>query len=217
MTNPPNPQTWTLRLKHSRTTILLHVSPLQPFSSVRTELLRALHQTNPSGILNSHEIPQHESEVLLARPVDNNDLSLGWETLEAEKQGEGGEEGGVVKEDKKGKGKAGAVVGAAKSGGNKATDCPQGAGLRDGGVLAFKFRSEVDVEKSKRREGGDAVIDIDAEILNENKPEQWDVIVPSMEETYGGGGGEGEGLPFSGGEEAEVEGIGGASRLPPRS
>ncbi|KAK4552947.1 hypothetical protein LTR86_010079 [Recurvomyces mirabilis] len=214
MTTAPTPQTWTLRLKHSRTTILLHISPLQPFASVRTELLKALHQTTSSGILNGHQIPEHESEILLARPVDSNDLSLGWETLEAEKQGEDGVMAEVLKEDKKGKGKAGAVVGAAKSGGNKATDCPQGAGLRDGGVLAFKFRSEVDVEESKGREGGDAAIDIDAEILNGNKAEQWDVVVPSMEETYGGAGAEGEELPLSGGE--EVEGMMDGLRMPPR-
>ncbi|KAK3073335.1 hypothetical protein LTR53_005183 [Teratosphaeriaceae sp. CCFEE 6253] len=187
---PPTRHTWILRFKQHRTTILLHVDPLQKLSAVRAELLKAIQQTNPSGLLNGRAVPESAQDILLARPADSNDLSLGWEPI-----GEGSEGGldRTPKDDAKGKGKGKAAVGptlSAKAGGKTdATDSPQGVGLRDGGVVAFKFRSE-SVAK-----GGDAVIDIgedgdekalDGETLvGEARPEKWDVVVPTMEETYG--------------------------------
>ena len=77
----PNARTWTLRAKHHKTTLLLHVDPIQKLSSLRVELLSALHQTHPAGELEGHKIPQDANEIVLARPVDANDLSLGWEGL----------------------------------------------------------------------------------------------------------------------------------------
>ncbi|KAK5109153.1 hypothetical protein LTR62_007515 [Meristemomyces frigidus] len=171
----PSPHTWTLRLKHNRSTILLHVDPLQNLHSVRAELLKAVRATNPSGSFHGHTIPQHESDILLARAVDSNDLTLGWESLEK------GEEELELVEDRKGKGKASAVQ-ASK---DKMTDCPQGMGLKDGGVLAFKFRTGDD----EARERGDE-FEAEDELAGENlvgneAAEDWDVVVPSMEETYG--------------------------------
>lgn len=180
----PTPQTWTLRLKHHRTTILLHVDPLQSLSSIKSELLKAVSQTHPDGTLNNVTIPQRASDVMLAKPVDINDLEAGWESLEPK-----GVIDGVFEDEGagKGKGKVSMVKNnktAATGGKNALRDCPQGVGLRDGGVVAFKFRVQ-DAEKDGRVRGdvdGDAVIDIGEE---EEENEKWDVVVPSLEETYG--------------------------------
>ena len=173
----PGPRTWTLRFKTNRTTILLHVDPLQTLSSVKSELLKAVQQTNPNGRLNGYEIPQNADEIQLARPADINDLSLGWENLEPRNEFPDGEE----PESGKGKGKAGASSKSAGKASSKLKDCPQGAGLRDGGVVAFKFRRPEDEEdeRAKEDEDGDEGIVVESE-----RPEEWDVVVPTMEETY---------------------------------
>ena len=182
----PNARTWTLRLKHHRTTILLHADPIQKLSSLRAELLNALHQTNPPGMLDGYQIPQNADDIILARPVDINDLSAGWERLESKTPFE--DANGNAGEGK-GKGKAAAVMttpgsgaGAKGKGGKdaKMTDCPQGVGLRDGGVLAFRFRSEDEAGTSGRREVGDD----EFEVLEEDRAEKWDVVVPTIEDTY---------------------------------
>lgn len=181
----PSPRTWILHFKHHRTTILLHVDALQKLSSVRTELLAALYATNPNGTLNGHQIPDSESEVLLARPRDQNDLSAGWETIGEDDE----EESFVPEEDKKGKGKAAAGSAKGRPSKDKITDCPQGAGLRDGGIVAFKFRSEMEAARKDEDEGIDVEGDeekLDGETLVGEPPsEAWDVVVPTMEETYG--------------------------------
>ena len=121
-------------------------------------------------------IPESESDILLARPVDEADLELGWEALEVDALTLGDDES------VKGKGKA-------KK--NKITDCPQGAGLRDGGVVAFKFRSQAGGEREKEMEDsdGDEEEKEDWEsngqtLVGEPVAEKWNVVVPSMEETY---------------------------------
>ncbi|KAK5722753.1 hypothetical protein LTR15_005986 [Elasticomyces elasticus] len=185
----PKPTTWILRFKHHRTTVLLHVDPLQSLAAIRAELLKAVTQTNPSGRLNGHTIPQDANEVLLARPSDSQDLSLGWESLEVH------EVEGASREDGKGKGKAvvGSSTGAKRGSKDKLVDCPQAVGLQDGGVVAFKFRSEFTAAARDEDEG----IEVDEEyggldgetLVGEGAgtPEKWDVVVPTMEETYGDG------------------------------
>jgi hypothetical protein len=75
-------------------------------------------------------------------PIDKNDLTQGWVALEIARMqnGDGESVGGK---------------------GDKMNETPKGAMLRDGGVLAFKFR-----------EGGD----------EEEDDGEWDVVVPSYEE-----------------------------------
>jgi len=185
----PNPRTWTLRFKHHRTAILLHVDPLQKLSSVRAELLKAIQQTSRDGKLNGHDIPSTESDILLARPKDGVDLSQGWEPLAVDDTFSANDEGG------KGKGKATVTSSSNRSSKDKLLDCPQGAGLREGGVVAFKFRSE---QEAQLRDAKDEAIDVDedekldGELLKDSSVEEtWDVVVPSLEETYweqGGGG-----------------------------
>lgn len=152
----PSPATWTLRFKHSTSTILLEVDPLQKLSTVRTELLHALQESNPSGTINGHKIPQQADDILLGRAIDRNKLSLGYTDIDKDAT--------ESSADVTGKGKAAVGALKAKPGSGKVTDCPQGAGFRDRDVVAFKFRGDEDVE--------DVV-------------EKWDVKIPTMEETYG--------------------------------
>ncbi|KAM0720271.1 hypothetical protein Q7P37_004407 [Cladosporium fusiforme] len=179
--NPPA-RVWCLRFKLNRSTVMLHVDALQTLSSVRAELLLALQATNPDGVFKgtlrdgtpiSHPLPSNAEDIALAKPIDINDLNAGWEPI-------GDDIGDLNFDDDiggKGKGKAKAAKAAPKG----VNDCPQGAGLRDGGVVAFKFRSEE--EKARKQREVEGSLDVD-EIAKEDVV-VWDVIVPTMEETYG--------------------------------
>jgi hypothetical protein len=84
-----------------------------------------------------------------------------------------------------GKGKETAAVAAKHASARSVNDCPQGAGLRDGGAVAFRFRLKE--EKARRQRLMDGELDVD-EIAKEGMgidDSEWDVIVPTMEETYG--------------------------------
>jgi hypothetical protein len=152
----PSPASWTLRFKHSNFTVLLEVDPLQKLSTVRSELLHALQESNPSGEIYGHKIPQQPDDILLGRAIDRNKLHLGYTDIDKDAT--------ESSADVTGKGKAAVGALKAKPGVGKLTDCPQGAGFRNGDVVAFKFRGDEDVE----------------EVV-----EKWDVKIPSMEETYG--------------------------------
>ncbi|KAH6639253.1 hypothetical protein C7974DRAFT_461489 [Boeremia exigua] len=169
----PTPQTWTLRLKHARTTLFLHIDPLLPFSAIKTALYDALTETASDDLSSpASALPPSAEALQLGRPVDPLDASRGfvlgeWEvddsldatTLESDSE----------VQPKNGKGKGKAKVN------SKPSDCPKGAGLRDNAVLAYRW------------EGGAA-------------DEGWEVEVASFEDAYGavnegdvGGRGEFEG------------------------
>jgi hypothetical protein len=171
----PSSRTTILRFKHHRSTILLHVDPLQSFASIKKELLLAITETNPSGTFNGHSIPQNPDEILLAKPINPNDLDAGWTLIES-----------VDGEESSGKGKAKASTTSTSKAGGKAQsqlkDCPQGHGMRDMSVVAFKFKSE---SESRQAEVGEDDGDEAIEVADEDKKEEWDVVVPTMEETYG--------------------------------
>lgn len=122
MSITPNPQTWTLRFKNHRTTVFLHVDPLQTISSVKSELLSALQQTDPDGI-NGKPLPSSLQQIILGKPIDFNDITKGWQRIEEASNGD--DEGGQ----KKGKGRS------SKGG----VDSVRGVGLRDGIPVAFKW------------------------------------------------------------------------------
>lgn len=89
-------------------------------------------------------------------PVDRNDYSKGWVDLlipeaEDDEDDEGGGGGKTIKPED-GKVKKGSVL----------NESPLGAGLRDGDVLAFRFREEGEGEGEKT--------------------EEWDVVIPSYED-----------------------------------
>lgn len=184
----PSPRVWCLRFKLNRSTILLHIDALQTLPSVRAELLAALQATNPDGIFKGtsrdgmpveYPLPTNPEDIVLAKPKDINDLSAGWETIGDVNDGL------VFDEDVGSKGKGKASAAAAKMSSKSINDCPQGAGLRDGGVVAIRFR--LPEEKARRQRLMDGDLDVD-EIAKEGMGIDdlpWDVIVPTMEETYG--------------------------------
>lgn len=166
----PSPLTWTLRLKHHKTTVLLHCDPLQTFRSIKTALLAALNETNPDGTLNNRVLPSSPHEIILGRPVDLNNPEEGFLLGEWEKA-RGGLDAGESEGAGKGKGKRKSIAGE----GTGAKDCLKGAGLRDGAVLAFKWGG-------KDEEGEE---DEDVEMRLGEKEENWDVIIPAYEDAYG--------------------------------
>lgn len=138
------PKQWTLRFKQSKTTILVLCQPSQPFNSVKQDLLEAIQATG-SKDFNGEGIPSDPEDVILGLPVDKNNLDKGWVNLEIQ---------GMENEDKKGKG---------AQNGSVFNESPLGAGLKDGDMLAFKFRNRVD----------DNAMDEDF---------KWDVLIPSYED-----------------------------------
>lgn len=139
----PSPLTWTLRLKHHKTTVLLHCDPLQTFQSIKTALLAALNETNPDGTLNNRVLPSSPHEIILGRPVDLNNPEEGFLLGEWEKA-RGGLDAGESEGAGKGKGKRKSIA-----------------------VLAFKWRGkdeedegdeDVEVRLGEKEENWDVII-----------------------------------------------------------
>ena len=132
--NEGNSTNWTLRFKHGRLTVLLFTEPLTPFSTLKDELLSVLRERYPKGLPKPGEpndyvsIPDSIDDVALAFPADQNDMSKGWKELELS-----GGKGGMK-------------------------DSPKGKGLKDGGVLAFRFRSEAEDEDGEGEGDGEEFV-----------------------------------------------------------
>jgi hypothetical protein len=124
----PNPQTWTIRLKHHKSTVLIHVEPLLTLSTLKEELLAILNDVAHSGYFNGTKLPSSPSEILLARPVDPLEISLGWEPLEPEDEPE--DPFNIDEDAPKGKAK------------KLESENLKAYGVKDNAVLAFKFKSE---------------------------------------------------------------------------
>jgi hypothetical protein len=189
--NPP-PRVWCLRFKLNRTTVVLHIDALQTLASIRSELLEALRATHPDGIFKgtlrdgtpvSYPLPANPEDIALAKQADPHDPNAGWEAI-----GDDAEEGLIFDEDVKGKGKGKGRASAAPSrksasSAKDVNDCPQGAGLKDGSIVAFRFR--LAEEKARRQRLIDGELDVD-EIARDGMGDDadWDVVMPTMEETY---------------------------------
>lgn len=109
-----------MRFKCHNTTILLLVSPNDPFDSIRETLLNALKSRGIKEI-NSKPVPEDASGIEFGVPLDKNNLEKGWTRLEIP---EGDEKGRSSGKGKKSIFNAG----------------PQGAELKDSQALAFRFR-----------------------------------------------------------------------------
>jgi hypothetical protein len=162
----PNPRSWTLRFKNGKSTIMIEVDPLQSLSDIREELLAAIQHTHTDGTLNGHDIPQNPDEIKLGIPVNVNDLKEGWIALERQDVDDGD-----AAPTGKGKGKASVAASVRKPGAASLKACPQSVGMRDGGLVAFKFASEDEVTE----------VEADDFAIAEEK---WNVDVPTMESTY---------------------------------
>ena len=147
------PRLWTLRFKQHKTTVLLFVEPSQSFTSIKSDLLEALRQRRNTE-LNGAPLPSDPEDVIFGVPVDMNNPNKGWVGLDIPAVD--------MEDDAKGKKK----VGGKRSVLNAS---PLGAGLKDGAILAFKFRSE------------DVMMDEDGLDLDDSN---WDVVIPSYDEDF---------------------------------
>ena len=83
----PSSQTWTLRLKSHKTTVLLHVDPLQTFTSIKEQLYKALEDTglkNDGDSIEQISLPPSPADIELGRPVNTNDPQKGFQLGEWE-------------------------------------------------------------------------------------------------------------------------------------
>jgi hypothetical protein len=106
---------WTLRLKREKTTVFLFADPSQTLTELKQTLLDSLHQTHPSKKLDGTPIPQSTTDVELALPINDKDLSLGWRSIDF-----------IPDEDARAAKNSGATL--------------RTAGIQENGVLAFRFR-----------------------------------------------------------------------------
>ena len=127
------------------------MEPSQSFTTIKSDLLEALRQRGGTEI-NGDPLPSDPEDVIFGVPVDKNDPNKGWVGLDIPATDTEDDAGGKKK------------VGSKKSVLNAS---PLGAGLRDGAMLAFKFRSD------------DAQMDEDGIDLDYSN---WDVVIPSYDE-----------------------------------
>lgn len=137
----------TLRFKQHKTTVLLLVQQSQSFESIKEDLLDSIKATGIKDI-NGLALPSDPENIMLGVPVDKLDPSKGWMNLEIPEVEDG---------DTKGKGvKKGSLL----------NQNPLGAGLKDGAMLAFKF---------KKAEAGVGHDDVEMD-------DDWNVIIPSYDD-----------------------------------
>ena len=142
----PQPGHWTFRFKNNKITVVLLVSETQSFESIKRDLLDALNAANIKTI-NNQPVPSEPDSIAFGVPVDKNDYSKGWVGIEIPELDDGTKPKKAVKR------------------GSVLNEHPLGAGLADGMVIAFQFKTE----------GGevDSMMDED---------ERWDVVMPSYDD-----------------------------------
>lgn len=178
----PTPETWTLKFKNARTTVVLYVYQLQTLSSIKTELLHALRSTNPSGELNGTPLPDSPDDIELAKPRDFSNLETGgWQSIELDAPNDDfdadlfGNAADEPASRTKGKGKA-------KAKGMSHKDCPVGAGLKDMCPVAFRFKGQKPVPRPV-----DDDVDEGLGLEDDGAPDAdvWHVELPKFEDVYG--------------------------------
>ena len=147
----PHAGLWTLRFKQSKTTVLLFVDKGQSLSSIKSDLLQALMLSGHQSF-NGRALPSSADDIEFALPVDKNDLKQGWTSLDSRFSTERVDKGRRSKGD---------------VANGTLDDSPLGLGLKDGGVLAFRFRAS--------DESGPE------ETMDTNKA-LWHVAIPSYED-----------------------------------
>lgn len=161
MAPKPTSQTLTLRLKHHKTTIFLHVERTQTFSSIASDLLETLTQRNPDGQFAGRPVPSDPAAVKFGRCIDDSDPDAGWEEIPTGASNDDGEEKQARR----------------KSGDRRKSvleaDCPNAIGLKDASMLAFRF---VDLDPDARNGEGDVTDGLD------EKRGQWDVVLPGFDD-----------------------------------
>ncbi|OJD36637.1 uncharacterized protein BKCO1_10000143 [Diplodia corticola] len=186
----PSATTWTLRLKHAKTTVVLHVDPQQTLGSVRAELLHCLRETCPDGVPctvsappggneKKKALPADAAALQLAKMRDPSDPERGWVALlvdDAVAAAGGGDEEEEEEGEKKGKGK-GRARERARARGAAGLRLKE-VGVKDGAVLAFRWGGG----EEKARVGAEMEVDLDGEEGGDDGA--WDVVLPKYEDSY---------------------------------
>jgi hypothetical protein len=161
------------------------VDPLDTFSTIKSHLYNALKDTGLKDPASNAPIalPDSPADMQLARPVDVHDAQQGFQLGEWELSADDSDDGA-------GKGKGKAKAGGKANGGAAAAnakDCPKGAGLKDGAVLAFRW-------------AGDGIWNGEDDADMDDRSNSWGVQLASFDDAYGernetdvGGGPEFEG------------------------
>lgn len=128
-TTDPSPLSWTLRFKSGRQTILLFVDPLESFKNIKTSLLTVLHERYSDGLPDpsssqSAGLVDSARRIAIPQIKDTEDLELGLPNEEADF-----EKGWKILDNE---------------GGQPVLDSPKLLGLKDGSVIAFRFRGQDD-------------------------------------------------------------------------
>jgi len=168
----PSAQTWTIRFKYHKSTVLLHVEPNQTIDSLKESLLYALRDVKTSSnFLNGQTPPSSASQIQLAKLRNALDISEGWEPLEESSLKDLFEEDDQGNDQKKGKGKAKAKV-------ESSGQTVRGIGIKDNAVLAFRWRAK----ENGAKKGDEAEFEEEDEW---DERDEWDVVIPTFEDVYG--------------------------------
>lgn len=173
----PSPTTWVLRIKSHKTTVVIHVEPLSTFDNIKALFYNALKESPLKHAETGLDIPlpASPSDIQLGRPVDKNDPQAGFVLGEWERSSN------QEQNDVKGKGRASAKQ---KADPNLAApsniqNCPQGAGLKDGAVLAARWKGDGTAW------GAEAEEEDEDEEMAEEEPGMWGVKIATFEDAYG--------------------------------
>jgi hypothetical protein len=167
----------TLLFKHHKSTVLLSVSPTQPFSEIKTLLLAVLKSRSidssqgPSSSIGL--LPSDPDELEFGVLIDKKDPGKGWTSLTQP----------VSNGDLKGKKKStGAVERSKLSAGTTSgvANSPESAGLVDGSFVAYRIRSSPSSKKQPPSEDKDEDEE-DGDVEAQDDP-KWDVILPTFED-----------------------------------
>ena len=153
----PDPLSWTLLFKKHKITVLLMLPPQETIINTKAALLQTLQARGVTEI-NGDQLPEDASNIEFGVAVDRNDLEKGWTRLEAETHEFADTE--IPR----------------KNAGKKSSDSTglQGADLRNGQSVAFRFRKNG--EEAVKKDGEELDIDLDAEDPG------WDVVVPKFDD-----------------------------------
>jgi hypothetical protein len=180
MTTAPDPTSWTLRLKSQKTTVLLQTNPLHTFGTIKSRLYSVLQETSLKD-QNGNRIPLPGSpeDIQLGKPANINDPRDGFVPGEWEANG--------LQEDDEAPNPKGKGKGKPKDTEELATpsnikNCPKGANLRDGSVLAFRWRGQ-GMESAWEEE--DVEDDEDLVMVGGEGKSLWGVKIASFEDGYG--------------------------------
>lgn len=181
---------WTIRLKHQKTTILLEEDPHATIETLKKDLIHALNNVKTPSVIakEDKELPTHTRQILLARPKDPTDATQGWQTIDyipaSHEQMDELAEDQLSNGAGKGKGKAKARATIATS--DALGPLPPGDSrtlleckLSDRCVVAFTWTTSLPDDDGEL-ELNEEEVELDAE----GHP-VFDVTIPTMEDVYG--------------------------------